>query len=217
MGLGNRLRMCNSRKRTRTCADATVQALRLRPRSQKGSHRDVIEGGVEVPVLPEVQGEGVQAEDDNVIKYMPLRAIYPPYTPYFDLPDHGLVSAQFLNKALTPGGRRDGPILGRRREGNIDNRVIPTDSPAPSESFAGWPRLLNRASTFKQRNLLGARVQFGQAARKSHFFGVLCEDVTNPPSARPETATGGIISTCTAPAPLTSCIPTRSACAYPRM
>ncbi|KAH8993533.1 hypothetical protein EDB92DRAFT_1815588 [Lactarius akahatsu] len=53
--------------------------------------------------------------------------------------------------------------------------------------------------------------KLGQAARKSHSFGVSCKDATNPPP-RQETATGSIISTsCAASGSLTSRIPTRLA------
>ncbi|KAH9054300.1 hypothetical protein EDB87DRAFT_1568349, partial [Lactarius vividus] len=63
----------------------------------KGNHWDVIEGDIEVPTLPEAQGEGVQAEDYDEIEYMPPTAIDPPYTPHFDVPDYGLVGAQLFN------------------------------------------------------------------------------------------------------------------------
>ncbi|KAI9452213.1 hypothetical protein BJY52DRAFT_1294130 [Lactarius psammicola] len=63
----------------------------------KGNHWDVIEGDIEVPALPEAQGEGAQAEDYDEIEYMPPTAIDPPYTPHFDVPDYGLVGAQLFN------------------------------------------------------------------------------------------------------------------------
>jgi hypothetical protein len=80
----------------------------------KGNHWDVIEGDIEMPILPEAQGEGVMAEDYDEIEYMPPTAIGesawfsrflfpgpisgvdPPYTPHFDVPDYGLVGAQLF-------------------------------------------------------------------------------------------------------------------------
>ena len=41
----------------------------------KGNHWDVIDGDIEVPTLPEAQGEGVQPEDFDEIEYMPPTAI----------------------------------------------------------------------------------------------------------------------------------------------
>jgi hypothetical protein len=41
----------------------------------KGNHWDVIEGDIEVPTLPEAQGEGAQVEDCDEIEYMPPTAI----------------------------------------------------------------------------------------------------------------------------------------------
>lgn len=63
----------------------------------KGNHWDVIEGDIEVPALPEAQGEGLQANDYDEIEYMPPTAIDPPYTPHFDVPDYELVGAQLFN------------------------------------------------------------------------------------------------------------------------
>lgn len=41
----------------------------------KGNHWDVIEGDIEVPTLPEAQGEGVLVEDYDEFEYMPPTAI----------------------------------------------------------------------------------------------------------------------------------------------
>lgn len=175
----------------------------------KGNHWDVIEGDIEVATLPEVQGEGVQAEDYDEIEYMPPTAIDPPYTPHFDVPDYGLVGAQLFNMMHSfPKDDATDRFYAAEKEGIDDTGLLEASGVVDSPSwwnFFELPEDDDLGPFSKVRGLSAAPKQSAnvQAARPSSVRVNTTTIRTVPPS-RPRAATTSAPRQVKQPAPSTS-------------